>query len=128
MKVNKKMKLSKLMTQPVIRIDEDSSIQEAVEIMGEKNLGTLLVMRGGKDIGVITAGDIISRVVAKKLDLDNVKVKEITSSPIVTVDEKTTGEEALRTMVEKDVGRLLITDDEDIVGIFTTSDITKLVP
>ena len=50
------------------------------------------------------------------------------SSPLVTVDEKTTGEDALRIMVKNDVRRLLITDNGEIVGIFTTSDITKLVP
>ena len=122
------MMISKLMTQPVIRIDEDSTIQEAVEIMGKENFGTLLVTRHGKDVGIITAGDIISKVIAKKEDLETIKVKEIMSSPLVTVDKKTTGEDALRTMVKNDVRRLLITDNEKIVGIFTTSDVTKLVP
>ena len=121
------MMMSKLMTQPVIQIDEDSTIQEAVEIMGKENFGTLLVTRHGKDVGIITAGDIISKVVAKKEDLETIKVKEIMSSPIVTVDKKTTGEDALRTMVKNGVRKLLIKDKEEIVGIFTTSDITRLV-
>ena len=126
--VNKKMSMSKLMTQPVMRIYEDSTIQEAVEIMGKESFGTLLVTRDGKDVGIITAGDIISKVVAKKKDLETIKVKEIMSSPLVTADKKTTGENALRMMVKNDVRRLLITDNEEIIGIFTTSDITKLVP
>ncbi|MCJ7767923.1 CBS domain-containing protein [Candidatus Bathyarchaeota archaeon] len=122
------MSISKLMTQPVMRIDEDSTIQEAVEIMGKESFGTLLATRYGKDVGILTAGDIISKVVAKKMNLEMIKVKEIMSSPLVTIDKKTTGEDALRTMVKNDVRRLLITDNEEIVGIFTTSDITKLVP
>ncbi len=122
------MSISKLMTQPVMRIDECSTIQEAVEIMGKENFGTLLVTRDEKDVGIITSGDIISDVVAKKEDLEAIKVKDIMSSPLVTVDKKMTGEDALRKMVEYDVRRLLITDNGEIVGIFTTSDITKLVP
>ena len=122
------MMISKLMTKPVVRIDEDSTIQEAVEIMGKENFGTLLVTRHGKDVGIITAGDIISKVIAKKDDLETIKVKEIMATPLVTVDKKMTGEDALRTMVKNDVRRLLITDNEEIVGIFTTSDVTKLVP
>ena len=122
------MKISKLMTQPVTRIDEYSTIQEAVEIMGKENFGTLLVTRNGKDIGILTAGDIISKVVAKKENLEKIKVNEMMSFPLVTVDKKTTGEDALRMMVNNDVRRLLITDNEEIVGIFTTSDVTKLVP
>ena len=120
------MMISKLMTQPVIRIDEDSTIQEAVEIMGKENFGTLLVTRHGKDAGIITAGDIISQVVAKKDDLNTIKVKVLMSTPLVTVDKKITIEDAIRTMVTNDVRRLLITDNEEIIGIFTTSDVTKL--
>ncbi len=122
------MSLSKMMTQPVMRIDEDSTIQEAVEIMGKESFGTLLVTREGKDVGIITAGDIISKIVAKKKEVETIKVKDIMSSPLVTIDKKKTGEDALRAMVNNDVRRLLITDNEEIVGIFTTSDITKLVP
>jgi CBS domain-containing protein len=116
------------MTQPVMRIDEDSNIQQAVEIMGKEHFGTLLVTRHGQDIGIITAGDIISKVIAKKDDSETIKVKEIMSTPLVTADKKITGEDALRMMIKKDVRRLLITDNEEIVGIFTTSDVTKLVP
>jgi len=122
------MSISELMTQPVMQIDEDSTIQEAVEIMGKESFGTLLVTREGKAVGIITAGDIISKIVAKKKELETITVKEIMSSPLVTIDKKMTGEDALRTMVKNDVRRLLITDNEEIVGIFTTSDITKLVP
>ena len=122
------MAISKLMTRPVMRIDEDSTIQEAVEIMGKEHFGTLLVTRRGIDVGILTAGDIISKVIAKKDDSETIKVKEIMSTPLVTADKKITGEDALRMMVKKDVRRLLITDNEEIVGIFTTSDITKLVP
>ena len=122
------MSISKLMTRPVMRIDEDSTIQEAVEIMGKENFGTLLVTKHGKDVGVLTAGDIISKVIAKKDDLETIKVKGIMSFPLVTVDKKMSGENALKTMVKNNVRRLLITDNEEIVGIFTTSDITKLVP
>jgi CBS domain-containing protein len=115
------------MTQPVIHIDEDATIQEAVEIMGKQSFGTLLVTRDGEDVGIITAGDIISKVVAKKKDLETIKVKALMSSPIVSVDKKTTGEDALRTMVKDGVRRLLVTDNDEIIGIFTTSDVTKLV-
>jgi len=49
-------------------------------------------------------------------------------TPLVTVDTNTTAEDALRTMVNNNVGRLLITENGEHVGIFTTSDVTKLVP
>jgi len=96
--------------------------------MGKEHLGPLLVTRHGKDVGILTAGDIISKVIAKKDNPETIKVKEIMSTPIVTADRKIIAEDAIRMMVKNNVRRLLITDNEEIVGIFTTSDITKLVP
>jgi predicted transcriptional regulator len=48
------------------------------------------------------------------------------STPIVKVNKDMKGEEVLKTMSEKGVGRVLVTDKNKIVGIFSTSDITKL--
>lgn len=122
------MMVYKLMTQPIFRIDENSTAQQAAEKMGIEHIGSLLVTRNGEDVGIITERDIMSKVIVKKGDLEDIKVKDIMSSPLVTVDQNTTGEDALRKMVKNGVRRLLITDKEEIVGIFTTSDITKLVP
>jgi CBS domain-containing protein len=94
--------------------------------MGKERVGSLLVTRRGEDVGIITERDIISKVLAQKRPLQTVHVKEIMSTPLVTADVNTTGEDALRIMVTKGVRRLPITDHEKIVGIFTTSDVTKL--
>ena len=128
MEVEKKMMISRLMTRPVIRINEDATIQEAAEVMGREHIGTLLVTRGEIEVGIMTSGDIISKVLAEKHNINTTRVKEIMSTPLVTVEQHTTGEDALRTMVENGVGRLLVADKGEIVGIFTTSDVTKLVP
>ena len=116
------------MTQPVIRIDENSTIQEAIEKMGRARVGSLLVTRTGKDIGIVTERDIISKIMIRKSALDETIVKGIMSTPLVTTDRNTAGEDALRIMVKHKVRRLPITDKGEIVGIFTTSDMTKLVP
>jgi len=121
------MKISTLMTQPVLRIKEDSTAQKAVEVMGREHVGTLLVTSKGEDAGIVTERDIISKIIARKGDLEETRVKDIMSKPLVTVDKDITGEDAIRTMVENDVRRLPVTDKGRIVGIFTTSDVTKLV-
>lgn len=120
------MKVSKSMTQPILRIDEDSTAQEAAEVMGKEHVGTLLVTERGDDVGIITERAIISKIIAKKGDLEEARVKEVMSKPLVTVDKDTTSEEAIRRMVENGVRRLLVMDKGKIVGIFTTSDVTKL--
>ena len=120
------MRISTLMEKPVLRIDEHSTVQKAAEIMGKNRVGSLLVNRGKEDIGIITERDVMSRVIAEKRDLEEVRVKEVMSKPLVTIDKDTEAEKVIKVMAEKGVGRVLVTEDDKIVGIFSTSDITKL--
>ncbi|MCK4952970.1 CBS domain-containing protein, partial [Candidatus Bathyarchaeota archaeon] len=118
------MRISNLMERQVLRIDEDSTVQRAAEVMGEKHVGSLLVTRGYEDVGIITERDVLSRVIAKKRSLDEVKVKEVMSHPVITVEKDSNGETVLKTMYEQRVRRVFVTEEGKIVGIFSTSDIT----
>jgi len=121
------MKVSTLMTQPVLEIDENLSAQESAEMMGKAHVGALLVKSGFQNVGIITERDIMSKIIAIRGDLEKTKAKEIMSTPLVTVDKDMDTEDAVKTMVKSKVRRLFITDKGKIVGIFTTSDVTKLV-
>jgi len=121
------MKVSVLMTQPVLRIDEDSTIQKAMGIMSKERVGALLVTREGKDVGIVTEKDIISKIVARKDDWAEAGVKDFMSIAIVTADKDMDVEDAVKIMVENGVRRVLVTDKREIVGIFSIGDVTKLV-
>jgi len=120
------MRISTLMEKTVLRIDENSTVQKAAIMMGNKRVGSLLVTKGKEDMGIITERDIMSKVIAKKFDLEEVKVKEVMSKPLIAVDKDTDGEEVIKVMARKGVRRVLVTDEDEIVGIFSTSDVTKL--
>ena len=114
------------MTQPVLEIDENVTVQESAETMGKAHVGALLVKKNGEDVGIVTERDIMSKVIAARGSMENTKTKEIMSTPIVTVDKNMDAEEAMKTMAKSKVRRLLITDKGKIVGIFTTSDMIKM--
>ena len=120
------MKIYTLMKKPVLKIDEDASVQQAAEIMGKQRIGSLLVTRRNENIGVITERDIMSKVIAEKYNLDAFTVKDVMSQPLITVDKDTEGETVIKLMDEKRVRRVFITDNNKIIGIFSTSDITTL--
>jgi predicted transcriptional regulator len=120
------MKISTLMTQPVLEIDENSTAQESGEMMGKAHVGSLLVTRKEENVGIITERDILSKIIAVKGDLETTIVKDVMSISLVTVDKDMDAEDAIRTMNKNKVRRLFITDKGKIVGVFTTSDITKL--
>jgi predicted transcriptional regulator len=120
------MKISTLMTQPVLEIDENSTAQESGEMMGKAHVGALLVTRKQENVGIITERDILSKIIAARGDLETTIVKDVMSMPLVTVDKDMDAEDAIRKMNKNKVRRLFITDKGRIVGVFTTSDITKL--
>jgi CBS domain-containing protein len=120
------MKVSTLMSQPVLRIDSESTVQKAAELMGRERVGALLVTTQGEVAGILTERDIISKIIATQGSLGETRVKDVMSKPLVTVNKNTSGEDAIRTMAENDVRRLPVTDNGRIIGIFTTSDVTKL--
>jgi len=121
------MKIFTLMEKPVLTIDEDSIAQKAVEKMVKEAVGSLLVKRGDEAVGIISSRDILSKVITDKRDPEKVKVKEIMVKPLITVDKNTDGEKVIEIMAKKGISRIFVTEEDNIVGVFSTSDITKMV-
>ena len=63
------------MTQPVLEIDEDLTVQESAEMMGKAHVGALLVKRQKENVGIITERDIMSKIIAIRGDLKKPKPK-----------------------------------------------------
>lgn len=120
------MLVSKVMTQPVQRIHTHASVQQAVEIMSQYHIGSLIVTQGEKDVGIITERDVLSKVFARQLPAELLQVKDVMSTPLITTKLTTTGDDAIRLMRTRNVRRLPITENAKIVGIFTPSDVLKL--
>lgn len=87
-----------VMTKPVITIDKGSSVLEAARIMSEKRIGCIVVTDEGKTVGIATERDILQDVVAKGLDASKVKMENIMSKPLITINEKMPVINAIRVM------------------------------
>jgi len=114
-----------IMTAPVITTDIDSSVQEAARLMTEKRIGSIVVTKEGKPVGIATERDILQRVVAKGLDASTVKMKMIMSQPLITINEEMPILQAIRTMEKNKVRRLLIVKNNKLVGIATQRDLLR---
>jgi len=114
-----------IMTTPVITTDIDSSVREIARIMAEKRIGSIVVTKEGKPVGIATERDILQRVVAKGLDASTVKMKMIMSQPLITIDEKTPILQAIRTMEKNKIRRLLVVKNDKLVGIATQRDLLR---
>ncbi len=119
-------RVSEIMTEaPVDTIEQGLNIQQAANIMKERKRGSLVVIDKKKAIGIITERDIIRRAVADGKDISTTKVKDIMSTPLISVGPDATVEVAAKVMYENGIRRLPIIDDERLVGIVTATDFVK---
>ena len=120
-------KVSQIMVTPALTIDASSSVLEAAKIMGEKRVGSLVVTEDSEPVGIFAEPDLVSKVIARKLEPSNTPVKDVMSTPLVTVDESTMMRDVIAIMAQKRIIRLPVTRRSKIVGIVTGREIIDFV-
>lgn len=121
------LRIGEVMKKNIITIDENATVDEACALMGEKHIGSLLVTRDGKPVGIFTERDFLSRVVCGGAEPGSAKVSEFMSEPLITVNSRFTVREAARIMKDMKIKRLVVADDDEIVGVFTAADLVDVI-
>jgi CBS domain-containing protein len=111
-----------IMTRWVATAEPDRSIRDAATIMAKAHTGSLVVVVKGKPAGIVTEGDI-SRALSARANPDKVAVKKIMSKPLITVSPDKRVEEAAKLMTEKQIKKLPVVEDGNLLGIVTQTDI-----
>jgi CBS domain-containing protein len=122
------LKVRDVMVREVITVDENSTVKEAVDIMNEFQIGSLIVMEKGKAKGIVTERDFLRRVIAKAKDVTNTKVIEIMTTPLVVVEPSTDLDEAVKLMFQNKIKKLAVIDANKLIGIVTLTDIARVQP
>lgn len=117
------MKVSEIMTRSIVSLDSSDSVERAAETMKDHNIGAVPVCSGDKIIGIVTDRDIALRSVAAGEDPTNQTVRDIMSSNPVTGRPEMNVVDASRIMSERQIRRLPIVDDGNLVGIVSLGDI-----
>jgi len=118
--------VSDIMSSPVITLNGEVNVRDAALLMTDKRIGSIVVTERGKPIGIVTESDIIERIVCPCKDPCEVKMKEIMTSPVITIFKDTTILDAMREMRERNISRLVLIDG-DIEGIISESDVIRAV-
>ena len=115
-----------VMTTNPTSVVSDNPVVEAARIMKEKDVGIVPVVEGGRLVGTVTDRDIAVRVVAEGKDPQSVRVREIASTDVVTVDPQQDLDEALRLMESHQVRRLPVVEEGGrLVGIVAQADVAR---
>jgi CBS domain-containing protein len=107
---------------PVANIDANQSIQQAAIKMTEQGYSCLVVLDNTKSIGIVTDKDIRRRCVAEGLPITTY-VSEIMTQNMSTIDLKNNAYDALMTMTSKHIHHLPVTDQGEVVGMITVTDL-----
>ncbi|MAE42909.1 CBS domain-containing protein [Candidatus Woesearchaeota archaeon] len=107
------------------RVDSNVSISEAAKLMEQKLIGSILAEENNEVIGIMTERDILKKVVAKGKNPDEVKVKNIMNHPVLTIDANQDIVEASRIMDRKRIRRLIVTENDKIIGKVTANSISR---
>jgi len=110
-------RLRNIMTPEVVTIAPESTLFEAARIMGEKRIGSLIVVKYKTPVGIITERDLLREVVAREINLEkdwlvggasikDEKVEEFMSYPLKTIHVDASIKEAARMMIENRIRRL----------------------
>ncbi|MEW6222601.1 MAG: CBS domain-containing protein [Candidatus Hadarchaeota archaeon] len=120
-----KFKVEEFMTQKVITIDAAKSIFDAAKVLSEERLGSIVVTKGERPVGILTDRDILTRAVAQKRKLEREIVARIMSKPLVTVKPESSMFEVMKLMEKHSIRRVPVVKDGKIVGMVTQSDVER---
>jgi len=112
-----------VMTSKVRTIAADVTLSEAAKAMSKWKIGSLVILKGGAPIGIITEGDV-SKSVARGLDPKS-KLGTIKRRELITVDPGEKLEVAARIMAEAGIKKLPVMEGKKLVGIITQTDIVS---
>ena len=109
---------------PVVRtVSPSQSLADAAEVMKDENVGSVPVEEEGRLAGILTDRDIVVRAVAERRDPQAMKVAEIASRELVTVDPEQDLDEALALMARHQVRRLPVVEEGRLVGMLAQADV-----
>ncbi len=119
------MRIGDVMTRDVVMTDYSTKVREVCRIMGERKIGSVIVTKEGKPFGIFTERDLLSKVLLSGSLED--EVGRYSSSPLIVISPDYDVKEAARIMADMKVRRLVVMEGEEIKGIFTSSDLVRVL-
>jgi signal-transduction protein with cAMP-binding, CBS, and nucleotidyltransferase domain len=102
----------------------EATVADAAKAMCHEEVGSVIIIKQNKPIGIVTEEDINCKVVAKDLKPSTVRVNKIMSTPLITVSADKTVGDAAHMMVKHKVRRLPVVDEHNkVIGIVTVRDL-----
>ncbi|WP_135306156.1 CBS domain-containing protein [Haloarcula amylovorans] len=121
------IRVTDVMSSPVKTASPTTTASNAAGRCYTAAIGSLVVVEDGTVVGIVTSDDFV-RLLSEVSDPEERSLSEFMSTDVVSVDASATLGDAVETMFEHDVARLVVFDGDELVGLVSTDDIVRHVP
>ncbi len=115
-------KVKDVMTKALIAVDPITSLLQISKMMEQGGMGSILVKKDGVPSGIITDRDFAIKIAAYGVSMDS-PVEKIATFPLQTINSNDSLLDAAKTMADKKIRKLAVTEEGKVVGIITSTDL-----
>jgi CBS domain-containing protein len=118
--------VSKVMSKSVMAVELNTNTKDCAKAMAKRGVSCAVITQKGSAAGIVTERDLVSKVLSEGIDPKNVLVRDIMSTPLITISPDSPLTTAAELMAEYRIRRLVVVSKEGaLVGIITTGDIAR---
>ena len=111
----------------IVSIGPDASVFDAIKLMADKVVGSLIVMEGDSMLGIVTERDYARKVILKGRASESTRVAEIMTGEVLTTSSATTVRECMALMTDKRIRHLPVVDDDRVIGMISIGDLVQAI-
>jgi len=108
-------------------VSPDESVFQAMCLMADKDIGALVVIAGETPVGIISERDYARKVVLQGRSSQDTPVRDIMTSPVVSVSPNNTVDDCMRIVTAKRIRHLPVVQGEKVVGVVSIGDLVQRV-
>ena len=111
----------------VISVAPDTSVLDAIKLMADKAIGSLVVMQDDKLLGIMSERDYARKVIIKGRSSETTHVAEIMTPDVITTSSSHTVNECMNLMTEKKIRHLPVVEDNQVIGMISIGDLVEAI-
>lgn len=118
--------VGKVMSKGVLAVELNTNTKDCARVMAKKGVSCAVITEGGTAVGIVTERDLVSKVLAESVDSKKVLVRDIMSTPLITISPEASLKNAAELMSQYRIRRLVVVDSAGALsGIVTAGDIAR---
>jgi CBS domain-containing protein len=119
------MKIEEIMVKKLESVEANAPVYDAIEKMVDRRIRSILVRpKDERDVyGVVTVRDIVFKIIGKNLDPNKVKIEEIASKPVISIDKDMDIDHVINLMNKFNIARVFVSEGKEIIGVASLLDI-----